>query len=513
MATRVREPANQLSSTDDVRLVVADVSDDVSSVRNRLSALSGERVALVLPDRSDAFDTPAALHLVARLAAQESIRLAVVSGRRRVRYWAGIEGIRTFSAAEHVPSRVSASDDNLIGKAQLATAAVIQQLAIQLSWVAALLIVLFMVGLAILLVPHADVVVQPVTEQIGSTVSLRASPDVLTADVQKGLVPGRAVYLAVDSSGSLPVTGYAQQPDGRAVGFVTLTNATKEKTLVPAGTDVSTLSGAHFQTTQSVSLDGRPGATSLAPIRAQAPGTAGNVRRGEIVVMAPQLRWLVSVANDDSTAGGGQPNVAVVTALDTHKLVDQVTSKAQTLARERLAEQTTSGEIAVPESIKVEPIEQSFNHRVCDAASEIAVHMKFRASATIVNQDQIRSLATQMWNPTIPAGFELRAGSVEVDPPSVVKIDDSGVSSTAPIHAVIFKSINPDRVAQYVRLRTPNAAQPELTQLFDLAATPRITIVPNWIGRAYRVAVVVDVTSPPSAAAVATSTNLPGVSP
>jgi Baseplate J-like protein len=510
MASRLyAAPIHHDDVEEEVVLVHADALDDVSSVRPRLAGLSDRRVALVLPNRSAAFDSPAVVHILARVAAQERVRLALVTGRRRVRYWAEIEGLPTFWSPGQVPRRVLPPERTLLGQVELAIAALFRQFCIQMSWVAAIVIVLVILGLAVLLIPRAQVYVQPVTQPIGSNVTIRASVDALTLDAQKGLVPGRQIYLAVDASGSVPIPASSRPLDGRAVGFVTLTNQTKDKILVPAGTDVSTIPGVHFQTTQSATLDARNGASAVVPVRAQVWGPGGNVKSGEILIMAVELRWRVSVTNGDPTAGGGPASAAIVTAWDTRALVDQVTRQAQALARQRLAEQTTSGEIVVPESIQMVPIVENFDHhigdRVDDAAPRVAVQMQFRTSAMIVNQDQLRALAIQMWNPTIPREFELRPGSVDVDPPTVVKVEDQSVTFSAPVHATTLKDINPERIVQYVRLRTPAAAERDLSQLFDLASEPHVTIVPNWIGRAYRVDVVLDTsaaptTGPPAAA-------------
>jgi len=92
----------------------------------------------------------------------------------------------------------------------------------------------------------------------------------------------------------------------------------------------------------------------------------------------------------------------------------------------------------------------------------------------------------------------------------VVKVEDQGVTFSAPVHATTVKEINPERIVQYVRLRSPAAAERELSQLFDLASEPRVTIVPNWIGRAYRVDVVLDTSAAPTTGAPAAAPDQAG---
>jgi len=496
VATRASEPV----APSHVCYVIADQHDDVSSIRHKLAELNGQRVALVLHNRSNAFDSPIAVHLLARVAEQESIALAIVTKRGWTRYWAGVEGITTFRKVSQVPREVVTNPtSNLLGSLYDLVLTTAYRTA---NWLIALAILCFLAALAFVFVPRAVVRVQPITSAINATIPVTASIDTTTANATTATVPGRTLYLLITTHGQTPVTHGGNSLDGRAIGYVTFENRSSDRQTIPAGTEVSTLSGVNFHTVKQVVLDPHPGASVEAIVQADYAGPASDVRRGEIVLIQGNLHWFATVVNEDEITGGGRAGTPIVTGLDTRALLDQVQAEAQQQARQQLTSQTGANEYAVPESIQVTPIEENFDHRPGDDASNLGIEAQFRVSALIVDQGAIKQMALSKWQPSLTNGFVLRGDSVQVGSPVVTKVDDKGATFNVPIQATSYKAVNADRLAEFVRLRSPGAVEKDIEKQFDLAAPPTITITPEWIDRAYRVIVVVDTSAVPTTAPV-----------
>jgi hypothetical protein len=453
----------------------------------------------VLPDDSDAFDTPIAVHLLARAAQNEGVRLAIVSRRRLVRYWAAAEGIPFVGRVSQLPRE---AEGPTFGLSTLLTGLmrdVVALVARVSAWVVALLIIFVLGVLALALVPRAVVVVRPVSEDLTSNVQIVVSLDSTAPDPAKGIVPGRQVYLLVDSVGSVPVTRPDHPSDGHAVGWLTFENRTPDAQVIPRGTDVSTYGGAHFLVTQAATLAARPGSTVTLPIRAVSPGSGANVRRGEIIVVSGPLHWLVVAVNEEPTSGGGSAGESIVTAWDTHAIVQQVATAIHGQAHRELAAQLGPGETTIPETVELSPIEETFSHQLGDVSPDLGLDAQFRASAMIYNQDQFRSLALQLWHPSIRPDYALLTGSVDVGAGQVSSMTPDAVTFNVPIRAIAYKVVNVDRIAALARLRSAPTIEAELAKEYDLAAPPRVAFTPAWARRALRVNVVVD-TSPPSSA-------------
>lgn len=95
--------------------------------------------------------------------------------------------------------------------------------------------------------------------------------------------------------------GLTRKPAVAATGEVTVTGP--EGTSIPAGTVFATNddSPVYFETTVDVVLSG--GSTTIS-VQAQSPGVLGNVDAGKITVTVGELADVISVTNDEPTAGG-----------------------------------------------------------------------------------------------------------------------------------------------------------------------------------------------------------------
>lgn len=497
MGVKAAQPTDRSRADEPDRYLVADASDDALSLGAKLAEVRSQRVVLVIPNENYSLDDPISLRILVRAASRESIALALVSGRRHLRRLAEREGLITFASLSGVPrerSDVSAPP----GPTRAAVADLWSGLASGVSWAAALILVLAILVLAALTIPRAVVNVRPVTNQLSGTVKITASADTPAPDPTKGLLPSRTVYLLVNSSASLPINGKTHPLDGRAVTFVTFENRVNHPVTVPKGTDLQTLSKIGFSTTKAVTLAGHAGATAQVPVIADYPGESGNVQGDKIVVVNDKnLRWEVTVVNEQPAGGGGPEGQPIISPWDTQTLLDQVSAEARKTAQTRLAGVVTNGEIALPESVEVTPIQETFDHPVGATANELTVQVQSRVQADIINQQALDDLAMQMWHPGIRPGFTAVSGSVKVGTPVVEKITASAVTLDVPLHAVAAADLNTQRIAAYVRLQSPARAEQALNKLFDFATPARVSIVPDWLPRAYRVQVVVNTNPAP----------------
>ncbi len=503
MAVDVVSSARQRSVPGQTRYLVAESSDHAASLALKLAAAASPRVILVIPDDNAYLDSPVALRILARAANRESISLALVTRRRRLQRAATIEGIAVFPTLSSVPR--DQDPDALPSPVQESIARLTSAARQSVSWLVAVSLAIVIVAVIALGVPRAVVYVRPVTDRLSGTVRVQVSPDISEPDVTRVLLPGRTVYLLVQSSGTIPVSSKDHPMDGRAVGYITFENRVNDRVTVPKGTDLSTFSGVHFETTRTVVLDDHPGATAVVPIVASAPGAFGNVSRGQIVVIGGRLRWVMVAVNEDPTAGGGPPGQPIVTPWETHKLLDQVMADTKTKAQQRLAESLSSDEFVIPESVEITPIEESFDHAIGDSASSLGVHVQSRVKALIINRRSLDNLVMQAWHPVLRSGFVPVPNSIQIGTPAVTRVDSTGATLDVPLTATAYAEVNTDRIASYARLRSPAAAEHDLARLYGFVAPPKVTIVPGWLPFAYRVQVVVDMSVMPTTSAASKS--------
>ncbi|MBX6770838.1 MAG: baseplate J/gp47 family protein [Chloroflexi bacterium] len=479
------------------RCIVADAADDAASLRAKLLAVTHRRVALVIPDHNPRLAVPLALRLLARAAARESIRLALVSRARPLRRLAHAEGLPTFSSLRSL----SPPEDQLPSPLRASLHDLQDHVAGSLTWLAAITLVVSFALVVGLLVPRAVVYVQPISQSISGTVRVQADTQATHADPSRGLIPARDVYLEIHTSATARVPGPGRSTDGRAVGYITVENRTTEPVVVPAGSDFSTISGIHYQTTQPVTLPPRVGATATIPIIALFAGTASNAERGQVIVVGGRLRWLITAVNAEPIVGGGPPGEPFVTAWETKATVDQAMAEARRRAAAALEAQTLPGETVVPETVDIQPIEEVFDHLPGEAASRVTVHLTARAHAIIVSQSDLATVAALRWQPQIPGGYVPRAGSIRVGSSRIVsRTADHGIIFDVPLTATVEAALNTDVIASYVRLRPPGDAQRDLAHLPGLAKPARVEIIPHWMPVALRVQIIDSSSSRPAPA-------------
>lgn len=498
MAVDVAHLSNRRFAAGRTRYLVAEITDHAASLAAKLVEVDSPRVVLVIPDDNVFLDTPVALRVLARAANRQSITLTLVSGRRQLRRSASLEGLTVYTTLSAVPR--DPDPDSLPGPLHASVATLTTTVSRSLTWFVAVGLLVVILAVVALSVPRNVVHVRPVTDRLSDTVRVQVSPDVSEPDVGRRLLPGRTVYLLVDSSGTIPVS----PKDGRAVGYITFENRVNQRVTVPKGTDLSTFSGSHFETTQGAVLDDHPGATVTVPIVATAPGQFGNVLQGQIVVIGGRLRWVMVAVNEDKTAGGGSPGEPYVTPWETHRLLDQVMADSKKQAQQRLAASISDDEAVIPESVEVTPIDETFDHAVGDKASSLSVHVQSRVKALIINRRSLDNLVAQSWRPKLRSGFTPVPESIRVGEPSVTRIDASSATLDVPVSATAYADVNTDRIASYVRLRSPDQAERDLDKMFGFAAPPKVTIVPGWLPFAYRVQVVVDTNATPTTSSAST---------
>src|SRR5439155_26808137 len=117
----------------------------------------------------------------------------------------GVEGLKIFGSPKHVPRVVIPHDlvpHNPVGPVVSVVGRHLSGLA---SWAVSLGLVAIVLATMLLALPHAEVRVQPITDELGSTVQVTASVSAAAPDPIKGILPSRQVYLLVPQSGTVSI--------------------------------------------------------------------------------------------------------------------------------------------------------------------------------------------------------------------------------------------------------------------------------------------------------------------
>lgn len=473
------------------QVIFLDAKDEVASIRAKLTTVRGNQAAIVVPLENRSLRSPVAVRLIARMAEDMAMDLAVVTGDVTLRRLASDEGLlvfRTVNAYRDYVRRQSAA----LGK----IGAILYDLRTRAdrTFGVILLFVLATVGggMAYVVVPEATVTLEPVSEQVSDIIVVKADPSVKKVDYEGRQIPTRVVYVPLESSVQVPSSGKKQMPNARAEGQVTFTNRTGEAVTVPAGTVVRTADNVRFTTTAEVTINAGQGSTVRTEIIAVEPGARGNVDRGRISKVEGALDSRVTVFNEGPTFGGGAREVEVVTASDRERartaLMDVLNKEAQT----KLESQRKPEERLSSQSINFTILEEVYDKKEGEQGKTLNLRMTARAAGTLLSDEDISDLVTHVWQPKTRPGYYVPAGAHVIHPPEVLKIDGEVMSLVIRVEGVAVARISEDLVRENVRWKTVDEARSYLTQSLSLAKEPGIEMKPNWAARALRINVVIE---------------------
>lgn len=348
------------------------------------------------------------------------------------------------------------------------------------------------------LVPKSAVVLYPATQTLDDTIELRADPGAVAVDPRGRRVPARVGYVVIDVLEQTTVRGRLPDPNARATGTLTLINRLGGVTKVPAWTLVASASGVRFQTTGDATLGETAGVTARVPIQALDPGEKGNLGRLEINRLIGPLAGRVAALNEEATAGGGQGSVPVVSVEDVARVEQAATERARVDALGELKRGTQSDELLLTDSVDSAVVEETLDRRIGDQVGVITYRLKTRVSAARVARGDLRQIVQETWHPAVPSGFFLPPAQLDVGLPRVAGRERGTVTLKVPVRAVVVQQVDAAAARDLVRGRSPDDARRALTRAFKLAAEPRVTVQPGWLGRAYRVEVALDLNPPAS---------------
>src|SRR5258708_7024765 len=168
-------------------------------------------------------------------------------------------------------------------------------------------------------------------------------------------------FTATSAPGQGTATGVTQQGNSLATGVVLFTNNNStQSVIIPTRTVLHTAAPAPFPSVTNANALILPSSSAIDTVRAQNPGTSGNVPAGTITVIPPAgLQAIVAaqatpipatsvnltVTNPAPTSGGGSANVKQVTQGDTDTLAKALHPDLQKQIASWLAKEVQQGDV------------------------------------------------------------------------------------------------------------------------------------------------------------------------
>jgi len=492
-----------------------ETSDDVTSVRDRLSFLRGQRVLVIWPEEGTVLTRKLDLVLVQREAARLAVKLALVTRDAEVIRHAAELGISTFEtigASERgrwkrgrskvftnrfhrpkddpepedlmpVASRVRGEDAGENRGRRVVGRVVVLALLIALTAV-----------VAYLLVPNAIVILQPAQDEAQVQVTIAADPQATDIDVENRQIPAIVVRVPIQDTGTIPTTGRQELTAVPATGSVVFINQTGAAIDISTGTNISTSAGQPviFSTTQDATVPAGVGQQMEVPVQAlpESAGDVSNVEPGMINTVAGALSAKVTVRNISATSGGENRTLNAVSQSDQDRLLATLRQQLQSKAYVEMLPRLTASQFLIPETIHISEERadwETFSAQPGDVADTLTLTMQVVVEANAIDQQFAEQITFAQMAAQIPRGRTIRPETIHYDCCSVQNIDPQtgrisfNINGSGAIVAQIDSNLVQDRLAG----QTPDDAVAYLMNALDLmpGSTPQIALSPTWIRR------------------------------
>jgi len=478
------------------QVILLDVHDDVTSLRDKMSWAKTPRILLVYPRRSRTLKRTLDLRLLQRHALLLGAQLAIVAPSADIRQSARELGIPIFKTAAIAQRRTwqpqyiiqpplrrtPHKDLRRMQRADLPPEGHWQNLlGIRLLFFS--LAVLAVLALLVLFFPSATVVLAPETRMQSQTISLSASQQESTVDLA-GSLPAHLVVNILERSKTVPVTGSVITPNFPAAGMARFRNLGFAKVIIPAGTVVRTTGSpsVRFATSADAVMPAGVAKTLDVPVHAIEPGTSGNLPADTLVALEGDLGTSLAVTNPSPTTGGSDHIAPVQTADDRTHLQDALVAEILDQCKASLPQSIGQADTYFPDTLAIAKVlSETYFPADGQTGATLSLTMNVQCQAEYATAEDVNTLASLTLDTAIPSGFEPVSSAVTAVSSGVPITDANGITSWKVLAQRLLRAhIDPVETMQLIQGRSLNTAGRQLTSTLQLVAAPTIKVTPAW---------------------------------
>jgi len=475
--------------------------DDFISARDKMGWSQTGRILLVWPDQKHVLDRRLDLALLQRHSMKLGAQLAIVSQDSEAKYQARKLGIPVFRSIPHAqksrwrserraraitpswrgPEEPRPDLQALKSMVPSPAPAVLNRPAVRLIFFT--LGVLALLSIAALLAPSSQVNLDPAIEIQEATLSVRANPEIEKASLS-GAVPARWSKVVVEARSSTASLGTTRVPQEYASGSIQITNLTDQPVPIPQGTVVRSLDEppVRFATTRSAEVPAGVGKTLSLPIKAERPGTFGNLTAGTLIAIEGALGASLTATNPRPTTGGGDQILAIPTAYNRQQLYEKLEVDLRETALQEFQMQLAPGSVLFTPTITIsQVIEQQYDPAEDLPSDQLGLNLRIEYQALTVSVDDILNMSELALDANLPSDFSVIPDTLQVDNRSQpVFENESTMRWQVVARRQIQARFTAQKVTQLVLGMPPEQAARRLNNDLPLTKEPTIVMNPEW---------------------------------
>lgn len=478
-----------------------ELHDDFISARDKMGWSQTGRILLVWPEHSHILNRRLDLILLQRHSNALGAQLCLITDETDVKYHAKKIGIPIFSSIQKAqkshwrvdhhlrrnrdPFKHTAEPrpdlEDLQRAAHPETPKILLRPETRLVFFA--LGVLALLSIAAVLVPAAEINLEPKLQTQVVTIDVQAKPEIGSINLS-GSIPSRVINVIVEGRDSTRSQGIISVPQEYATGRIQFKNLTDQPLQIPAATVVRTLDNPpiRFATTDDVELSAGVGETVSVSLQAIEPGDAGNLDPNSLVAVESELGASLTATNLQRTRGGEDRILSIATQTNREQLYDNLEEELRQTAIEEMKQLIAPGDILFTPTITISQIIAKDYDPVADLPSDqLSLSLRVEYEAMYSEGRDLEQLAQYALDASIPEMFQAQPDTLTIETISIPMLDEQGVASwriqaERQIRARILES---QAINQSLGL-TPDIARDILSTTLPLMDEPLIKISPSW---------------------------------
>ncbi len=346
------------------------------------------------------------------------------------------------------------------------------------------IILLILGGLFWWFVPKSTVTIYVSPQKIEESMDIIVDSKATSIDVSQKKLPGTVLETSVSGDRTMDTSGTKTVGD-KAKGTVTIYRVGPELSL-PAGTvlvgpDKLKFSLDNSQTIASGSGITTPGETKVA-VTAQDIGSQFNLASGTTFSIGNYSTSDMEAKNEASFAGGSSKEVSSVSKDDQVALQKSLEEELKEKAESQLGEGLEVNKYLIKESEKTENSETKFDHKVGDEAKTLKLSLTVKASAVVINTDDLIQISTEALKNEVPKGFVLRGEQLKFG------FENGAVSGNeykfkVKVSANLLPDLKTDDIAKKIAGKYPKLAEDYLRKEAPGFVKTEIRIKPSFPGK------------------------------
>jgi hypothetical protein len=376
-------------------VIQLDHSEDIGSIRDKVTWGKSSRVLLVWPVNDTVFDRKVDLVTIKRICTSQGSRLGIVCddpvvcaeaeelqipvfesvSRAMRKGWDRRRRKRANSSTAFNPGQKQGIEDLRIATRKKISIPgfpkYIQIIFFGLGILSVLLLIL-------VILPSARVRIYP----LGQTQEMKVE---LQVDNQEGgasnpgIIHAASIMKTIEGEIESKTTGSAPVADQKARGSISITNRTKSKIEIPAQTIVLKNSNPpeRYYLLQNVTISPEESVTGVT-IEAIYAGKNGNSTVNTITRIDGVLGLQVELTNPEPISGGNEKNIPAPSAEDVQKLRDDLEKKMTVEAEKQISIDLEPDEVLLQSSIKAEKI---LSEKVTPEIGQVGISVKLSQKA------------------------------------------------------------------------------------------------------------------------------------